>query len=65
MTKQGLKARDTDAAKEIVNTITKEVDKVFPEMETIFNKSTKQEKDKFLNTIVNKSHNLKRQVRID
>ena len=54
MTKQGLKARDTDAAKEIVNTITKEVDKVFPEMETIFNKSTKQEKDKFLD-LLNKS----------
>jgi len=51
MTKQGLKARDTDAAKEIVNTITKEVDKVFPEMETIFNKSTKQEKDKFLDLL--------------
>ena len=51
MTKQGLKARDTDAAKEIVNTIKKEVDKVFPEMETIFNKSTKQEKDKFLDLL--------------
>ena len=51
MTKQGLKARDTDAAKEIVNTITKEVDKVFPEMETIFNKSNKQEKDKFLDLL--------------
>jgi hypothetical protein len=51
MTKQGLKARDTDAAKEIVNTITKEVDKVFPEMETIFNKSTKEEKDKFLDLL--------------
>ena len=51
MTKQGLKARDTDAAKEIVNTITKEVDKVFPEMETIFNKSTKDEKNKFLDLL--------------
>ena len=54
MTKAGLKARDIDSAKEIVNSITREVDKVFPEMETVFNKTTKQEKDKFLD-LLNKS----------
>ena len=51
MYKQGLKARDIDAAKEIVNTITREVDKVFPEMDTVFNKATRQEKDKFLDLL--------------
>jgi hypothetical protein len=51
MAKQGLKARDVDAAKEIVNTITREVDKVFPEMDTVFNKATRQEKDKFLDLL--------------
>ena len=51
MDKQGLKARDIDAAKEIVNTITREVDKVFPEMDTVFNKATRQEKDKFLDLL--------------
>jgi len=51
MAKQGLKARDIDAAKEIVNTITREVDKVFPEMDTVFNKATRQEKDKFLDLL--------------
>jgi hypothetical protein len=54
MTKAGLKARDIDSAKEIVNSITREVDKVFPEMDTVFNKTTKQEKDKFLD-LLNKS----------
>ena len=54
MAKQGLKSRDIDSAKEIVNNITREVDKAFPEMETLFNKSTKKEKDKFLD-LLNKS----------
>jgi hypothetical protein len=54
MTKAGLKARDIDSAKEIVNSITREVDKVFPEMETVFNTTTRQEKDKFLD-LLNKS----------
>jgi len=51
MTKAGLKARDVDAAKEIVNTITKEVDKAFPDMQTIFNKGTIDEKNKFLDLL--------------
>ena len=51
MTKAGLKARDVDAAKEIVNTITKEVDRVFPDMQTIFNKGTIDEKNKFLDLL--------------
>jgi hypothetical protein len=51
MAKSGLKARDVDAAKEIVNTITKEVDKVFPDMQTIFTKGTIDEKNKFLDLL--------------
>ena len=51
MTKAGLKARDVDAAKEIVNTITKEVDRVFPDVETMFNKTTLNEKNKFLDLL--------------
>ena len=51
MTKAGLKARDVDAAKEIVNTITKEVDKVFPDIESVFNKGTINEKNKFLDLL--------------
>ena len=48
MVRQGLKAGDTDTAKNIVNTITKEVDSVFPEVQSTLNKSTKKEKDTFL-----------------
>jgi len=48
MVRQGLKAGDTEEAKQIVNTITKEVDSVFPEMQSTLNKSTKKEKDTFL-----------------
>ena len=51
MTKAGLKARDVDAAKEIVNTITKEVDRVFPDIESVFNKGTIDEKNKFLDLL--------------
>mgnify|MGYP003673787895 CR=1 FL=1 len=48
MVRQGLKAGDTEEAKQIVNTITKEVDSVFPEMQSTLNKSTKKERDTFL-----------------
>ena len=48
MVRQGLKAGDTDTAKNIVNTITKEVDSVFPEVQSTLNKSTKKERDIFL-----------------
>ena len=48
MLKQGLKARDTSRAKEIVNNITKEVNKIFPDTQTMLDKSTRAEKDKFL-----------------
>jgi hypothetical protein len=51
MTKAGLKAKDVDAAKEIVNTITKEVDKVFPDIESIFTKGSIDEKNKFLDLL--------------
>ena len=48
MVKQGLKARDTHRAKEIVANITKEVNKIFPETQTMMDKSSRAEKDKFL-----------------
>ena len=48
MLKQGLKARDTSRAKEIVNNITREVNKIFPETQTMFDKSSRGEKEKFL-----------------
>ncbi len=51
MLKQGLKARDTHRAKEIVANITKEVNKIFPETQTMLDKSTRAEKDKFLTKI--------------
>ena len=48
MLKQGLKARDTHRAKEIVANITKEVNKIFPETQTMMDKSSRADKDKFL-----------------
>ena len=48
MLKQGLKARDTHRAREIVNNITKEVNKIFPDTQTMLDKSSRAEKDKFL-----------------
>ncbi len=41
----------THRAKEIVNNITKEVNKIFPETQTMLDKSTRAEKDKFLTKI--------------
>ena len=48
MVKQGLKSRDIAAAKEIVDNITKETDKIFPFTQTVLDKSTREEKTKFL-----------------
>ena len=48
MVKQGLKSRDIAAAKEIVDNITKETDKIFPYQQTVLDKSTREEKTKFL-----------------
>jgi hypothetical protein len=45
MVKAGLKSRDTDAAREIVNNITREVDKIFPFTQTVLDKSVKSEKE--------------------
>jgi len=53
MVRQGLKAGDTEEAKQIVNTITKEVDSVFPEMQSTLNKQTKKERDTFLEKLNN------------
>ena len=47
MAKQGLKARDTFRAKELVTNITKEVDKVFPSSGKFFDSSTNVEQKNF------------------
>jgi len=51
MQKQGLKARDRDRAKQIVNNITKAVDSVFPDTKKMLDKSGKSEKEIFLDKI--------------
>ena len=47
MAKQGLKARDTFRAKELVTNITKEVDKIYPSSGKFFDSSTNAEQKKF------------------
>jgi hypothetical protein len=51
MVKAGLKSRDIDASREIVNNITREVDKIFPFTQTVLDKSVKSEKEQFLKQI--------------
>ena len=51
MVKAGLKSRDIDAAREIVDNITREVDKIFPFTQTVLDKSVKSEKEQFLKQI--------------
>ena len=53
--KEGLRSRDVNRAREIVNNITKEVDGIFPQTQSMFDKSVRSEKDKFykgLNSIL-------------
>ena len=53
--KEGLRSRDINRAREIVNNITKEVDGIFPSAQSMFDKSVRSEKDKFykgLNSIL-------------
>ena len=47
MAKQGLKARDTFRAKELVTNITKEVDKIYPSSSKFFDSSTNAEQKNF------------------
>ena len=47
MAKQGLKARDTFRAKELVTNITKEVDKIYPSSGKFFDSSTNSEQKNF------------------
>ena len=51
MVKQGFKARDVSKAKQIVNNITKTVDKIFPETQTVFDKSVRSEKETFMKQV--------------
>ena len=51
MAKQGLKARDVSRAKQIVNNITKTVNKIFPETQSVFDKSVRSEKDAFMTQV--------------
>jgi len=46
--KEALRSVDINNAREIVDRITRETDKIFPEAKTIFDKSARQEKEKFM-----------------
>tara|TARA_E500000331_G_scaffold236656_1_gene226959 strand:- start:9052 stop:13101 length:4050 start_codon:yes stop_codon:yes gene_type:complete len=46
--KEALKGKDINRAKEIVDNITKETDKMFPELKTMFDQSTRGEKADFM-----------------
>ena len=49
--KEALKASDLNRANEVVKNITREVDKMFPSIQTMYDKSTRQEKTKFLKNL--------------
>ena len=49
--KEGLRSRDINRAKQIVNNITKEVDGMFPATQTMFDKSLRNEKEKFYKSL--------------
>jgi len=51
MAKAGLRSRDIDSAREIVDNITREVDKIFPFTQRVMDKSVKSEKQEFLKKI--------------
>jgi len=48
MRKQGLKSKDINRAKQIVNQITKITDKMFPDIQSVFDKSVRSEREQFL-----------------
>ena len=49
--KEGLRSRDINRAREIVNNITKEVDGIFPETQSMFDKSLRSERESFLKSL--------------
>ena len=49
--KEALKASDLNRATELVKNMTREVDKMFPSIQTMYDKSTRQEKTKFLKNL--------------
>ena len=49
--KQALKSSDLNRANELVKNVTREVDNMFPSIQTMFDKSTRQEKAKFLKSL--------------
>ncbi len=51
MAKAGLRSRDIDAAREIVDNITRDVDKIFPFTQKVMDKSIESEKKEFLKKI--------------
>jgi len=48
---QGLKSRDVNRAKELFNNFTKEVNKIFPEIKTYYDKSLQSEKEAFMKQV--------------
>ena len=48
---QGLKSRDVNRAKEFFNNFTKEVNKIFPEIKTYYDKSLQSEKEAFMKQV--------------
>ena len=51
MIKQGLQAADLNRANQLVRKITKATDKMFPSFESIYDKSLRTEKDKFMTKV--------------
>jgi hypothetical protein len=48
---KGLKSRDVNRAKEFFNNFTKEVNKIFPEIKTYYDKSLQSEKEAFMKQV--------------
>ena len=46
--KEGLRSKDINRAREIVNSVTRQVDSIFPETQSMFDKSLRGEREKFL-----------------
>ena len=47
-TKEGLRSKDINRARDIVNSVTRQVDSIFPETQSMFDKSLRGEREKFL-----------------
>ena len=46
--KEGLRSKDINRARQIVNNVTRQVDSIFPETQSMFDKSLRGEREKFL-----------------